>query len=105
MADNKLRRGDGSAKAVEIARESVITADVFRRMGTLARLAVGYTQTGKSAHPSASVVVFSQGGGSPLQADVLRPVAEGNCVLVRGGGEQPEANDQSVAKANSIRPD
>jgi len=25
-----------------------------------------------------------------------RPVAEGNCVFVRGGGEQPEANRRSV---------
>jgi hypothetical protein len=33
-------------------------------------------------------------------------VAEGNCVAERRGGEQPEANDQSVIKTmmNSIRP-
>ena len=34
-------------------------------------------------------------------------VAEGNCVAERRGGEQPEANDQSIIKKmmNSIRPD
>jgi len=31
------------------------------------------------------------------------PVAEGNCVAVRRGGEQPEANLRSVANANPIR--
>ena len=35
---------------------------------------------------------------------VWNPVTEGNCVLVRGGGEQPKVNSQSVAEANSIRP-
>jgi hypothetical protein len=35
------------------------------------------------------------------------PKAEGNCVVERRGGEQPEANCQSVSKTmlNSIRPD
>ena len=34
-------------------------------------------------------------------------VAEGNCVAERRGGEQPEANDQSIINKmmNSIRPD
>jgi hypothetical protein len=34
-------------------------------------------------------------------------VAEGNCVVERRGGEQPEAKDQSINKTmlNSIRPD
>ena len=34
-------------------------------------------------------------------------VAEGNCVAKRRGGEQPEANDQSIINKmmNSIRPD
>jgi hypothetical protein len=41
------------------------------------------------AHPSASVSVCSQRGGSPLQVIVLRLVAEGNCVAVKRGGEQP----------------
>jgi hypothetical protein len=58
----------------------------------------------QDARASTSVVVFGQRGASPLQACVLRPETEGNCVLVKGGGEQPEVNDQSVAIANSIRP-
>jgi len=37
-----------------------------------------------------------QRGESPLRAYALRPVAACNCVVVRRGGEQQEANDQSV---------
>ena len=48
-----------------------------------------------------------QRGESPLRAEHWRPVAEGNCVIERWGGEQPEANHQSVSNdmLNSIRPD
>lgn len=53
----------------------------------------------------ALVRVFGQRGESPLQVDALRPVFKGNCVLVTGGGKQPEKNNQSVTKVNSIRPD
>ena len=53
---------------------------------------------------SASASVFGQRGASPLQARALRPVTDGNCVLARGGGKQPEVNDQSVTRVNSIRP-
>jgi hypothetical protein len=35
---------------------------------------------------------------------IQNPVSDGNCVLVRGGGEQPDENASSVAIANSIRP-
>ena len=55
--------------------------------------------TGKMAgtvRASASVSVYNQRGVSPLQVIVLGLVAEGNCVAVRRGGEQPEAKDQSV---------
>src|SRR6266568_8518227 len=45
-----------------------------------------------------------QGGASPLQVILLRPVADRNCVTVRWGGEQREATESSVAQANSIRP-
>jgi hypothetical protein len=53
---------------------------------------------------SVTVSVFGQRGASPLQACVLRPVSEGNCVVARRGGKQPEENDQSVTFVNSIRP-
>src|SRR5215468_1954937 len=33
-----------------------------------------------------------QGGASPLQVNLLRPVANRNCVAVRRGGEQRKAN-------------
>src|SRR5215467_10682630 len=45
-----------------------------------------------------------QGGASPLQVILLRPVADRNCVAARRGGEQRKATEPSVAKANSIRP-
>jgi hypothetical protein len=43
---------------------------------------------------------------SSLLASHWRPEAEGNCVVERRGGEQPEANNQSVSKKmlNSVRP-
>ena len=54
---------------------------------------------------SAPVKAFDQKGESPFQARRYRPEVEsGNCVSVRKGGEQPETNDQSVTKVNSIRP-
>ncbi len=54
---------------------------------------------------SAPVKAFDQKGESPFQARRYRPVVDsGNCVSVRKGGEQPETNDQSVTKVNSIRP-
>ena len=53
---------------------------------------------------SAPVKAFDQKGESPFQARRYQPVVSGNCVSVRKGGEQPETNDQSVTKVNSIRP-
>src|SRR6266436_7282094 len=48
-----------------------------------------------------------QWGGSPHRTEHWLSVAEGNWVVERRGGEQPEANDQSIIKKmmNSIRPD
>ena len=43
-------------------------------------------------------------GESPDRGSRYRPVANGNCVFNRKGGEQPKANEQSVTKVNSIRP-
>ena len=39
---------------------------------------------------------FCQGGASPPQVCLLRPVAERNCVAARRGGEQQEAKEPSV---------
>lgn len=47
---------------------------------------------------------FGLRGESPLQVDVLRPVADRNCVAARRGGEHRKANGQSVTQVNSIRP-
>ena len=43
-------------------------------------------------------------GASPRREEVWPLVAEGNCVAVRRGGEQPEANESSATQVNSIRP-
>ena len=57
----------------------------------------GGTEANRFSLPlCAPVSVFGLRGGSPLQACTLRPVIEGNCVLMRGGGKQPEMNEQSV---------
>ena len=47
------------------------------------------------------------GWKSPSDRSTGLFVAEGNCVVERRGGGQPEANDQSINKTmmNSIRPD
>src|SRR5437667_3566399 len=57
--------------------------------------------------PSAPESAHQQWGGSPHRTEHWLSVAEGNCVAERRGGEQPEANDQSIIKKmmNSIRPD
>src|SRR5438876_11917843 len=56
---------------------------------------------------SAPESAHQQWGGSPHRTEHWLSVAEGNCVAERRGGEQPEANDQSIIKKmmNSIRPD
>ncbi len=41
---------------------------------------------------------FDRRGGSPLQVNVLRPVADCNCVAERRGGEQQKANGPSVGR-------
>ena len=48
------------------------------------------------AHEGAFASLFDPRGVSPLQVAALRPVSEGNCVVVRRGGKQLEENDQSV---------
>src|SRR5271163_3474680 len=46
-------------------------------------------------------------GGSPHRTEHWLSVIEGNCVVERRGGRQPEMNCQSINKAmlNTIRPD
>ena len=48
-----------------------------------------------------------QRGESPCRAEHWLSVVEGNCVVERRGGEQPETNCQSINKTmlNTIRPD
>ena len=53
---------------------------------------------------SAPESAHQQWGGRPHRTEHWLSVAEGNCVAERRGGEQPEANDQSIIKKmmNSI---
>jgi len=62
---------------------------------------------GTEAVPRAPESAHQQRGESPRRTEHWLSVAEGNCVVERRGGEQPEANDQSIIKKmmNSIRPD
>jgi len=57
--------------------------------------------------PSAPESAHQQRGESPRRTEHWLSVAEGNCVVERRGGGQPEANNQSIInkKMNSIRPD
>jgi hypothetical protein len=63
--------------------------------------------TSRDGLPSAPESAHQQWGESPRRTEHWLSVAEGNCVAERWGGEQPEANDQSIINKmmNSIRPD
>jgi hypothetical protein len=71
------------------------------------RLEVSLPLVKRDALLSAPESAHQQWGGSPHRTEHWLSVAEGNCVAERRGGEQPEANDQSIIKKmmNSIRPD
>ncbi|WP_233214920.1 hypothetical protein, partial [Rhodopirellula bahusiensis] len=45
---------------------------------------------------SAPAKAIELSGESPDRGIRYRPVADGNCVFNRKGGEQPKANEQSV---------
>jgi hypothetical protein len=62
---------------------------------------------GRACRPSAPESAHQQRGGSPRRTEHWLSVVEGNCVVERRGGKQPEANNQSIIKKmmNSIRPD
>jgi hypothetical protein len=53
---------------------------------------------------SAPVKAIELSGESPDRGSRYLPVVDGNCVFNRKGGEQPETNEQSVAKVNLIWP-
>src|SRR5258708_19904787 len=57
--------------------------------------------------PSAPENAHQQWGESPHRTEHWLSVVEGNCVVERRGGEQPEANCQSInnTMANTIRPE
>jgi len=67
---------------------------MFRRSAaTLLRLLLSPWLTPWASAPESA---RSQRGGSPLQANALRPVTECNCDAAMRGGEQQEVKDQSV---------
>jgi hypothetical protein len=57
--------------------------------------------------PSAPESAHQQWGESPHRTEHWLSIVEGNCVVERRGGKQPEANCQSINKTmvNTIRPD
>src|ERR1700745_440865 len=57
--------------------------------------------------PSAPESARQPWGESPHRTEHWLSVVEGNCVVERRGGEQPETNCQSINKTmlNTIRPD
>jgi hypothetical protein len=65
------------------------------------------TRSPRRCDPSAPESAHQQRGESPRRTEHWLSVAEGNCVVERRGGGQPEANNQSIIKKmmNSIRPD
>jgi hypothetical protein len=60
-----------------------------------------------SASLRAPESAHQQWGGSPHRTEHWLSVVEGNCVVERRGGKQPETNCQSINKTmlNTIRPD
>src|SRR5271165_2922357 len=61
----------------------------------------------RSATLRAPESAHQQWGGSPHRTEHWLSVVEGNCVVERRGGRQPETNCQSINKTmlNTIRPD
>src|SRR5271166_4740405 len=64
-------------------------------------------RTRGSASLCAPESAHQQWGGSPHRTEHWLSVVEGNCVVERLGGRQPETNCQSINKTmlNTIRPD
>ena len=97
-----LRRHAISAASESTQHCSIRVSRVFCAFVAFCR--AGYA---RDAYASAPESAHQQWGGSPHRTEHWLSVAEGNCVAERRGGEQPEANDQSIIKKmmNSIRPD
>jgi hypothetical protein len=62
---------------------------------------------GQCSRSCAPESAHQQRGESPRRTEHWLSVVEGNCVVERRGGEQPETNCQSINKTmlNTIRPD
>src|SRR5271165_6189679 len=82
-----------------------------RREGPLGRLPLPAPRTvflrGRCRALRAPESAHQQWGGSPHRIEHWLSVVEGNCVVERRGGRQPETNCQSINKTmlNTIRPD
>ena len=75
---------------------SAIYLEVRRGGAKLRPKARGILRAELSSAPSAPESMRGQRGESPLQANLLRPEIDCNCVAARRGGEQQEVKDQSV---------
>ncbi len=108
MPDEHAASGDSPGQPVRVGLSAL--SNLVFRVAAVAQTVGEVANARLAAHALASVAsapvkAFDQKGESPFQARRYQPVVEnGNCVSVRKGGEQPETNDQSVTKVNSIRP-
>ena len=72
----------------------------------MAGICVGYTSM-MTAETSVASVIMTIYNPISVNLKATKPdnggEAEGNCVVVRGGGEQPKAKKQSQIQVNSIR--
>src|SRR5208283_5109855 len=79
------------------------------RLATLIKSAFGVSprRSRRSVTLRAPESAHQQWGGSPHRTEHWLSVVEGNCVVERRGGRQPETNCQSINKTmlNTIRPD
>jgi len=109
-ANTACRAGRVQSHGAPVARQTVghgrwlFVVTGFIRSEASVGAAIGCSVRGDreqdrmNAVTSALVSVFGWRGESPLQVCTLRPVTESNCVLVKGGGEQLEVNEQSVGE-------
>ncbi len=105
------RRSRGSAtlpvtRAGTLSRRATPVAQPYRSHARK-RFPDGQRRSRGSATLRAPESAHQQWGGSPHRTEHWLSVVEGNCVVERRGGKQPETNCQSINKAmlNTIRPD
>src|SRR5271156_5789943 len=95
------------APSVNVLRRTRRKPSTFPRRCTGCRYRTIYGPSRGSASLRAPESGHQPWGGSPHRTEHWLSIVEGNCVVERRGGRQPEMNCQSINKAmlNTIRPD